>query len=581
MPSAIPGRARLLAALLFTALILSGCNLAAQDVPPPDSATPSDATPLEPAPQAEPPAPPDPTIDAALPDPPPDPPPPNSPPPEPEPAPTPGAVTALADAPAAVVRIVAQGSFRHPDLGEFHDAPGSGSGFIIDPAGLAVTNNHVVTGADTLRVYAAGDTAHPLTAHVVAVSECSDLAVIQIEGDDHPFLDWYRGEVGTGGQAFAAGYPLGVPELTVTTGTVRNNSVHLDTEWASIDAALEHDALLQPGSSGGPLLDHRARVIGINYAAGVFASGLNQNFSIRTDEALSILDQLLAGHDVESIGVNGRAIVVEDFPNVGIRGIWVASVAPGSPAHRVGLLPGDIITHLQGQRLGDDRTLAAYCDVLRAHGTDAALTIAVYRRDTGQLLRGSLNTPVVLQPTGLFVDTLSDLPPGPPSTPYAQYLTTTDATGWLSVEVPAEWGAALDSTTPWIVDGESVGPALTATRDLQAFADDWLEAGLFFGVSPVLVTQHDPATLLDYVLTQVDVSSCVFEGRTPYDDGIYVGLADLFIDCGGRGVDFISIAALPSPGAFIVSVQVKAVTDADLEALERIITTFFVAPPDF
>ena len=79
------------------------------------------------------------------------------------------------------------------------------------------------------------------------------------------------------------------------------------------------------------------------------------------------------------------------------------------------------------------------------------------------------------------------------------------------------------------------------------------EAGLFFGVSPVLNAQYDPAGLLDHVLTEVDVSSCVYEGRAPYDDGLYVGLVDIS-STAGQGVEFFSIAALPSPGVYIVSV---------------------------
>ncbi|MEA2057535.1 MAG: trypsin-like peptidase domain-containing protein, partial [Actinomycetota bacterium] len=100
-----------------------------------------------------------------------------------------GAVSDLEGVRAAVVRIVGEGSFVDPEVGEVYNQSGTGSGFIIDPSGLAVTNNHVVTGAAFLRVYVEGEE-EPRNAKVLGVSECSDLAVIDIDGDGFPYLDW-------------------------------------------------------------------------------------------------------------------------------------------------------------------------------------------------------------------------------------------------------------------------------------------------------------------------------------------------------------------------------------------------------
>jgi hypothetical protein len=91
---------------------------------------------------------------------------------------------------------------------------GRGSGFIIDEAGVAVTNNHVVTGAAFLQVWVGGES-EARNARVLGVSECSDLAVIDIEGEGYPYLESFDGPVSTGTTVFAAGFPLGDPEFTL------------------------------------------------------------------------------------------------------------------------------------------------------------------------------------------------------------------------------------------------------------------------------------------------------------------------------------------------------------------------------
>ena len=97
----------------------------------------------------------------------------------------------------ATVQIVAEGSFMDPEFGMQYNSAGAGTGFIIDPSGIAVTNNHVVTGAAFLQVYVQGFD-EPLNARVLGVTECSDLAVIDIEGEGYPFLDWNTSPVSLG-----------------------------------------------------------------------------------------------------------------------------------------------------------------------------------------------------------------------------------------------------------------------------------------------------------------------------------------------------------------------------------------------
>ena len=140
-----------------------------------------------------------------------------------------GAVSDLEGVRASVVRIVGEGSFVDPEVGEVYNQSGTGSGFIIDPSGLAVTNNHVVTGAAFLQVHVEGED-EPRNAKILGVSECSDLAVIDIDGAGFQFLEWYEEDITTGTEVFAAGFPLGDPEYTLTEGIVSKEKANGETD---------------------------------------------------------------------------------------------------------------------------------------------------------------------------------------------------------------------------------------------------------------------------------------------------------------------------------------------------------------
>ena len=150
-----------------------------------------------------------------------------------------GAVTSYQDARGAVIQIEAQGTFVDPEWGEYSGA-GRGSGFIIDPSGIAVTNNHVVTGAAKLQVWIGGDTSKSYNARVLGVSECSDLAIIDIDGDGFPYLEWYDAPVQVGLDVYTAGFPLGDPEYTLTKGIVSKENADGETTWASVETVIMH-----------------------------------------------------------------------------------------------------------------------------------------------------------------------------------------------------------------------------------------------------------------------------------------------------------------------------------------------------
>jgi serine protease Do len=202
----------------------------------------------------------------------------------------------------AVIQIVAQGTFRDPELG-YADGSGLGSGFIISPEGLAVTNNHVVAGAATLEVFIGGQTDTGYNATIVGVSECNDLALIDIsESEPLPFLEWFNGEITPGLAVYAAGFPLGDPEYTLTAGIVSKAQAGGDlTGTSSIDHTIEHDANIQPGNSGGPLVAEDGTVVAVNYAGGAVATTTAQFYGIASDLAQPVITRLMDG-DFETCG---------------------------------------------------------------------------------------------------------------------------------------------------------------------------------------------------------------------------------------------------------------------------------------
>ena len=101
------------------------------------------------------------------------------------------AVNNIKDVQKATIQIESVGTFVDPQEGLVMNAAGRGSGFIIDPTGIAVTNNHVVTGSALIKIWVNGES-NPRNARILGVSECSDLAVIKIEGSDFSYVDWYN-----------------------------------------------------------------------------------------------------------------------------------------------------------------------------------------------------------------------------------------------------------------------------------------------------------------------------------------------------------------------------------------------------
>lgn len=479
-----------------------------------------------------------------------------------------GAVTSLDEVKNAVIQIQAEGTFVNPDFSVSYNDAGYGSGFIIDPSGLALTNNHVVTGAALLKVWIGGDTTKSYNANVVAVSECSDLALIDLEGDGYQYLDWHEGPINVGLEVYSAGYPLGEPQFTLTRGIVSKEETGGETYWASVDYVIEHDATINPGNSGGPLLDADGKVVGINYRV----RETDQYFAIGRDLAVEVVDDLEDGLNVESLGINGEAFVGDDFS-----GIWVYSVESGSPADKTGIEGGDIVTMLENLILSSDGTMSDYCDVLRSHDADDTLDIEVLRYGTGEVLAGQINGRD-LETALTLTDTIADDISGvvvEDTGSYSGYMSVMDDYGALQMEIPVEWADIYGGY--WEDGGDTIGTAISAAADLDAYINTWSESGVFFGASDDLAKLGGYVNLLDVRRDDL-IDDCKYDDRYDYEDNLYRGKYDLFENCGESGNVYFVLTAVPKEDtqAFLILVEMQIGKDADFDALDQILATFDV-----
>tara|TARA_B100001115_G_scaffold183044_1_gene180775 strand:+ start:135 stop:1553 length:1419 start_codon:yes stop_codon:yes gene_type:complete len=228
-----------------------------------------------------------------------------------------------------------------------------GSGFIIDEKGLVVTNNHVIDGADDIVVQVNGE--KKFKAKVIGRDPLSDIAVLQIESKENfipvNFGDSDKARIGD--WVIAIGNPFGLGG-TVTSGIIsaRNRSIGL----SRYEDYIQTDASINSGNSGGPLFDMKGDVIGINTAILGRSGNVGIGFSIPSNSAKPIIDQLIEFGETKRgwLGVRIQEVTKEiaeieelDEP----RGALVASVAENSPSEKAGVKAGDIILEFNGTRI--------------------------------------------------------------------------------------------------------------------------------------------------------------------------------------------------------------------------------------
>ncbi|SDT88511.1 serine protease, S1-C subfamily, contains C-terminal PDZ domain [Verrucomicrobium sp. GAS474] len=255
---------------------------------------------------------------------------------------------------------------------------GSGSGFLISPDGLVVTNSHVIDGAERLRVQTSDG--RSVRAEVVGDDPDTDLAVLRIDLPDLPYLRFAEsGEIQVGQIAIAIGNPLGF-DHTVTAGIVSALGRTFPARTGRlIDNVIQTDAALNPGNSGGPLLDARGRVIGVNTA--IIASAQGICFAIGSKTAEFIVSWLIKeGHIRRArIGVAGQDVPIHEkvarFHQLRQRsGILVQEVQEGSAAEAAGVEQNDLLIWLDHEELRSVHELHRLL-VLRESGRTSRLTV--------------------------------------------------------------------------------------------------------------------------------------------------------------------------------------------------------------
>tara|TARA_B100001778_G_scaffold63548_1_gene49791 strand:+ start:302 stop:1714 length:1413 start_codon:yes stop_codon:yes gene_type:complete len=234
-----------------------------------------------------------------------------------------------------------------------------GSGFIIDEKGIVVTNNHVIEGAEDIVVQVNGE--KKFNAKVIGADPLSDIAILKIVSKESflpvKFGDSDKARIGD--WVMAIGNPFGLGG-TVTSGIIsaRNRSIGL----SRYEDYIQTDASINSGNSGGPLFDMNGDVIGINTAILGRSGNVGIGFSIPSNSAKIVIDQLIEFGETKRgwLGVRIQDVTKEiaevenlDEP----RGALVASVAPNSPSEKAGVKSGDIILEFNGERIGQMKEL--------------------------------------------------------------------------------------------------------------------------------------------------------------------------------------------------------------------------------
>lgn len=230
---------------------------------------------------------------------------------------------------------------------------GSGSGVLLTPDGYALTNSHVANGRTKLT--AVTEEGDRLDAELVGDDPLTDLALVRLAARDLPFAELGDSDALRVGQlVIAMGNPLGF-RSTVSTGVVSATGRAMrGVGGRLIENIIQHTAPLNPGNSGGPLVDTRGRVVGVNTAIIAMAQGLG--FAVPSNTAHWVVGELLAHGEVRRrwLGIAGTTVglprtLVRELDLLADEAIEVLNVDPNGPAARAGLQVGDVIVAAAGR----------------------------------------------------------------------------------------------------------------------------------------------------------------------------------------------------------------------------------------
>lgn len=263
----------------------------------------------------------------------------------------------------------------------YYKQSGTGSGVIYSKDGYIITNNHVVEFADIITVTTENGKKYKATK--VGTDPASDLAVIKIEGDDLKPIEFGDSDkLQVGEWVLAVGNPFDYLTSTVTAGIVsaKGRSLDIIKEEKAIEEFIQTDAVVNPGNSGGALVDANGKLVGINTAiatpTGVYAG---YSFAIPTNLVRPRIENIIKFGNTEqiSLGIGGYDLdrsLIGDYSLKTSAGFYVDQVQKSSPAKLAGILPGDVIVQMGKKKVAAYSDIESYMSMAKK-GTEVPVTV--------------------------------------------------------------------------------------------------------------------------------------------------------------------------------------------------------------
>lgn len=307
-------------------------------------------------------------------------------------------VRAARSAAPAVVYLRSRKEMGYDVWGESYTSS-SGSGVIVSPEGYIVTNNHVIEEGENVEVIL--NDRREYRAKIIGMDPTTDIALLKIDAGDMPFLSFGNSDsLLVGEWVLAVGNPFRL-QSTVTAGIVSAKARDIDIldSQYGIESFIQTDAAVNQGNSGGALVNTRGELVGINTAIITYSGRYEgYSFAIPSNLVKKVISDLKEFGTVHRglLGVEARTVndkIAQELGLEKVEGIYVFRVSPGSGSHEAGIQGGDVLTHVNGQKV---TTLPQLLEHIGRHRPGDTVTVSLLRDGQQQqarvLLRNQLNT---------------------------------------------------------------------------------------------------------------------------------------------------------------------------------------------